>query len=59
MTAGAVGLFFAARKVAGEGLPTPMTLTGTLKLAVGVAVSMMGAKYLKDKKYIPTNISKP
>jgi hypothetical protein len=58
LTTGVVGVSYLAKKVSGKSLGAPMTLEGTAKLAVAVAVSAFAIGYLKDKGYIPKMIDK-
>ncbi len=55
LTAGAVGVSFASRKLTKDTLGVPMTLSGSAKLALAFGLSAIGIKMLKDKKVLPDN----
>ena len=55
LTAGAVGISFASRKLTKDTLGVPMTLGGTARLAVAFGLSAIGVKALKDKSVLPHN----
>ena len=53
LTAGAVGISMASKKILKERLGTPENVKGMLKLAVSVSLSSLLVSYLKEKKYLP------
>ncbi|CAB3995047.1 Hypothetical predicted protein [Paramuricea clavata] len=53
LTAGAVGISMASKKLLKEPLGTPENVKGMAKLAVSVSLSSLLVSYLKDKKYLP------
>jgi hypothetical protein len=53
LTAGAVGISMASKKLLKEPLGTPENVKGMLKLAVSVSLSSLLVSYLKEKKYLP------
>ncbi len=55
LTAGAVGVSYASRKLTKDTLGVPMTLNGSAKLALALGLSAIGIKMLKDKKVLPDN----
>ncbi len=55
LTAGAVGVSYASRKLTKDTLGIPMTLNGSVKLALAFGLSVIGIKTLKDKKILPDN----
>ncbi len=55
LTAGAVGVSYASRKLTKDTLGVPMTLNGSVKLALAFGLSAIGIKTLKDKKILPDN----
>ena len=55
LTAGAVAVSYASRKLTKDTLGVPMTLSGSAKLAIAFGLSAIGIKMLKDKKYLPDN----
>ncbi len=56
LTAGAVGrVSYASRKLTKDTLGVPMTLNGSVKLAIAFGLSAIGIKTLKDKKILPDN----
>ncbi len=55
LTAGAVAISYASRKLTKDTLGVPMTLNGSAKLAIAFGLSAIGIKMLKDKKYLPDN----
>ncbi len=55
LTAGAVGVLFASRKLTKDTLGVPMTLSGSAKLALAFGLSAIGMKMLKDKNILPDN----
>ncbi len=55
LTAGAVGISFASRKLTKETRGVPMTLGGAAKLALAFGLSAIGVKILEDKKLLPNN----
>ncbi len=55
LTAGAVGISFASRKLTKDTLGVPMRLNGTAKLALAFGLSAIGVKALKDKNLVPDN----
>ena len=59
LTAGAVGISMASKKLLKEPLGTPDNVKGMLKLAVSVSLSSLLVSYLKEKKYIPDDPFKP
>jgi hypothetical protein len=59
LTAGAVGISMASKKLLKEPLGTQDNLKGMLKLAVSVSLSSLLVSYLKEKKYIPDDPFKP
>ena len=52
---GAVGVSFASRKLTKDTLGIPMTLGGSVKLALAFGLSAIGMKMLKDKDLLPDN----
>ncbi len=55
LTAGAVAVSYASRKLTKDTLGVPMTLGGVAKLVIAFGLSAIGVKTLKDKKYLPDN----
>ena len=55
LTAGAVAVSYASRKLTKDTLGFPMTLNGSVKLALAFGLSSIGVKMLNDKKYLPDN----
>ncbi len=55
LTAGAVGVSYVSRKLTKGTLGIPMTLNGSVKLALAFGLSAIGIKTLKDKKILPDN----
>ncbi len=55
LTAGAVGVSYASRKLTKDTLGVPMTLGGSAKLALAFGLSTIGVKILKDKNVLPAN----
>ena len=55
LTAGAVVVSYASRKLTKDTLGVPMTLNGSVKLALAFGLSAIGIKTLKDKKILPDN----
>ncbi len=55
LTAGAVAVSYASRKLTKDTLGVPMTLGGSAKLALVFGLSSIGVKMLNDKKYLPDN----
>ena len=55
LTAGAVAVSYANRKLTKDTLGVPMTLGGSAKLALAFGLSAIGIKTLKNKKYLPDN----
>jgi hypothetical protein len=55
ITAGAVGISAASKKILREPLGTPENIKGFLKLAVSVSASTLLVGFLKNKKYIPVD----
>ena len=55
LTAGAVAVSYASRKLTKDTLGVPMTLGGSAKLALAFGLSSIGVKMLNDKKYLPDN----
>ena len=55
LTAGAVGVSYVSRKLTKDTLGIPMTLNGSVKLALAFGLSAIGIKTLKDKKILPDN----
>ena len=55
LTAGAVAVSYASKKLTKDTLGVPMTLSGSVKLAIAFGLSAIGIKTLKDKKYLPDN----
>ncbi|CAB4023170.1 norphogenetic [Paramuricea clavata] len=53
LTAGAVGISMASKKLLKEPLGTPDNVKGMVKLAVSVSLSSLLVSYLKEKKYLP------
>jgi hypothetical protein len=53
LTAGAVGISMASKKILKESLGTPENVKGMLKLAVSVSLSSLLVSYLKEMKYLP------
>jgi hypothetical protein len=58
LTAGAVGISFVAKAVAGKSLGTPATPEGAAKLAVALTGSAFVVGYLKSKGYVPKTLNK-
>ena len=55
LTAGAVIVSYASRKLTKDTLGVPMTLNGSAKLALAFGLSAIGIKMLKDKELLPDN----
>ena len=55
LTVGAVAVSYASRKITKDTLGDPMTLNGSVKLALAFGLSAIGVKALKDKKILPDN----
>ena len=55
LTVGAVAVSYASRKLTKDTLGVPMTLNGSVKLALAFGLSAIGVKILKDKKILPDN----
>jgi hypothetical protein len=55
LTAGAIGISMASKKLLKEPLGTPESVKGMVKLAVSVSLSSILVGYLKKNKYIPDN----
>ncbi|CAB4003947.1 Hypothetical predicted protein [Paramuricea clavata] len=55
LTAGAIGISMASKKLLKEPLGTPENTKGMLKLAVSLSLSSLLVSYLKKHKYIPDN----
>ncbi len=55
LTAGAVAVSYVSRKLTKDTLGVPMTLNGSVKLALAFGLSAIGIKTLKDKKILPDN----
>jgi hypothetical protein len=55
LTAGAIGISMASKKLLKEPLGTPENTKGIVKLAVSVSLSSLLVGYLKKNKYIPDN----
>ena len=55
LTAGAVGVSFASRKLIKDMLGVPMMLSQSAKLALAFGLSAIGMKMLKDKNILPDN----
>ncbi|CAB4013374.1 Hypothetical predicted protein [Paramuricea clavata] len=55
LTAGVVGISYAAKTIMGKSLGAPMTFEGAMKLSLAVAGSSFAVAYLKDKGYVPKN----
>ena len=53
LTAGAIGISMASKKLLKEPLGTPENTKGMVKLAVSVSLSSLLVAYLKNNKYIP------
>ncbi|CAB4019566.1 Hypothetical predicted protein [Paramuricea clavata] len=53
LTAGAVGISMASKKMLKEPLGTPENVKGMAKLAISVSLSSLLVSYLKEKKYLP------
>jgi hypothetical protein len=53
LTAGAVGISMASKKILKESLGIPQNVKGMLKLAVSVSLSSLLVSYLKEMKYLP------
>ena len=58
VTAGAVGVSYASKKILKTSLGAPETVTGATKLAVAVGLGTLLVKTLQEKKYLPEEISK-
>ena len=52
---GAVGVSYVSRKLSKDTLGVPMTLSGSVKLALAFGLSAIAVKTLKDKKVLPDN----
>ncbi|CAB3983700.1 Hypothetical predicted protein [Paramuricea clavata] len=59
LTAGAIGVSMASKKLLKEPLGTPENTKGMLKLAVSVSLSSLLVAYLKKHKFIPDNPTRP
>lgn len=55
VTAGAVAVSMASKKVLKEPLGTPESVKGTLKLATAVGASTLLVKWAQSKKYLPVD----
>ena len=55
LTAGAVIVSYASRKLTKDTLGVPMTLNGSAKLALAFGLSAIGIKMRKDKELLPDN----
>ncbi len=55
LTVGAVGVSYVSRKLSKDTLGVPMTLSGSVKLALAFGLSAIAVKTLKDKKVLPDN----
>ncbi len=55
LTAGAVGISFASRKLTKDTLGVPMMLGGAARLTLAFGLSAIGVKMLKDKDLLPDN----
>ena len=55
LTAGAVAVSYASRKLTKDTLGVPMTFNGAAKLTLAFGLSAIGVKILKDKKILPDN----
>jgi hypothetical protein len=55
LTAGAIVISMASKKLLKEPLGTPENTKGIVKLAVSVSLSSLLVGYLKKNKYIPDN----
>ena len=55
LTAGAVGILFASRKLTKDTLGVPMTLGGAGRLTLAFGLSAIGVKMLKNKSILPDN----
>ena len=53
LTAGAIGISMASKKLLKEPLGTPESTKGMMKLAVSVSLSSLLVAYLKKNKFIP------
>ncbi|CAB3996729.1 Hypothetical predicted protein [Paramuricea clavata] len=53
LTAGAVGISMASKKLLKEPLGTPENVKGMAKLAISVSLSSPLVSYLQEKKYLP------
>jgi hypothetical protein len=55
LTAGAIAISFASKKLTKENLGVPTTVMGTSKLALAFGLSAVGVKRLEAKKMLPEN----
>ena len=55
LTVRAVVVSYASRKLTKDTLGVPMTLSGSVKLALAFGLSAIGLKTLKDKSILPAN----
>ena len=55
LTAGAVAVSYASRKITKDTLGVPMTLNGAVKMTLAFGLSAIGVKMLKDRKLLPDN----
>ena len=58
ITAGAVGVSMASRKLLKTPLEVPENVNGAVKLAAAVELGTFFVKTLQEKKYLPDEISK-
>lgn len=58
ITAGAVGVSYASKKVTKDPLGVPSTLNGAAKLAVAIGIIAVLVKTLQNKNYLPEEIAK-
>jgi hypothetical protein len=55
LTAGAIAISFASKKLAGDNLGVQTTVLGASKLVLAFGLSAVGIKMLEDKKLLPAN----
>jgi hypothetical protein len=55
LTAGAIAISFASKKLTKENLGVPITVMGASKLALSFGLSAVGVKMLEAKKMLPEN----
>ena len=55
LTAGAIAISFASKKLTKDSLGVPTTVMGASKLALAFGLSAVGVKMLEAKKMLPEN----